>query len=136
MTGAEVKKILTNSGYILKEIADRMNETPQSFHSFLNSRDIKTGILERIALAIDKDVLFFYEKRGKETHALKKEKLLPLTAEKQVFTDRNEEIEYIKSEIARLEVRLRELLSQSLSPSSLAADMEQREYKIEKKKSK
>lgn len=60
MTGLEVKEKLVESGYKLSDIAQNMNITPQSLHKFLLSEDIKTGVLERIAKAINKDIMFFF----------------------------------------------------------------------------
>ncbi len=37
-----------------------MSETPQNLQALLNVEDIKTGVLERISTAINKDILFFY----------------------------------------------------------------------------
>ena len=60
MKGIEVKKILQKNGYSLKDIAELMNETPQNFQALLKVEDIKTGVLERIANAIKKDIMFFF----------------------------------------------------------------------------
>lgn len=59
MKGEEVKKILITNGYILKDVAAAMRETPQSLNSMLKAEDIKTGVLEKIASAINKSLYFF-----------------------------------------------------------------------------
>lgn len=59
MKGEEVKKKLIKSGYLLKDVAAAMNETPQNLNSMLKADDIKTGVLEKIALAINKSLYFF-----------------------------------------------------------------------------
>lgn len=61
MKGIDVKEKLQKDRYSLKEIADLMGETPQNFQAMFKAEDIKTGILERIAKAIGKDILYFYE---------------------------------------------------------------------------
>ncbi len=60
MKGIEIKKILQNNGYTLKEVAELMGETPQNLNSMLGAQDIKTGVVERIAIAIKKNLYFFY----------------------------------------------------------------------------
>lgn len=60
MKGLDVKNKLKKNGYIIKEIATLMGETPQNLNSMLNAEDIKTGVLERIAKAINKNLYFFF----------------------------------------------------------------------------
>lgn len=60
MTGLEVKEKLVSLGFKLTDIAQNMNISPQSLHKFLLTEDIKTGVLEKIAKAIGKDILYFY----------------------------------------------------------------------------
>ena len=64
MRGQEVKDILINSGYVLKDVATAMGIIPQTLQSLLSVDDIKTGVLERIAMAISKSVYFFYTKQN------------------------------------------------------------------------
>lgn len=61
MKGIEIKKKLQENGYSLKNIAELIGETPQNLNSLLNAQDIKTGIVERLAKAINKNVYFFYK---------------------------------------------------------------------------
>jgi len=61
MKGIDVKEKLQKNKYSLKEIADLMGETPQNFQAMFKVEDIKTGVLERIAKAIGKDILFFFD---------------------------------------------------------------------------
>jgi len=63
MTGIEVKKKLQNNGFSLKTVADLMGETPQNLNSMLSAQDIKTGVVERIAKAINKSLYFFFEEK-------------------------------------------------------------------------
>ncbi len=61
MSGDEVKKKLSENGYKLVDIATFLGIIPQNLHSLLKSDDVKTGVLEKIALAINKDICFFFE---------------------------------------------------------------------------
>ncbi|MDR2293183.1 MAG: hypothetical protein LBE11_06900 [Prevotellaceae bacterium] len=61
MNGIEVKKKLKKSGYLLKNVAELMGETPQNLNSMLNAKDIKTGVIEKIASAIKKPLYFFFD---------------------------------------------------------------------------
>lgn len=60
MKGQEVKEILQQNDYSLKDVASLMGETPQNFQAMLKVEDIKTGVLERIAKAINKNIMFFF----------------------------------------------------------------------------
>lgn len=64
MKGEEVKKILEDDGHQLNELADRLNISPQNFNNWLGVQDIKTGILEKIAQAIDKNIYYFIDKQS------------------------------------------------------------------------
>lgn len=61
MTGEYVKNRLKNSDYVLDDIARTLGITPQNLQSKLRSSDIKVGVLEDIAKAINKSVYFFFE---------------------------------------------------------------------------
>ena len=61
MKGIEVKNILKKNGFVIKDIAQLMGETPQNLNSMLKADDIKTGVLERIAIAIKKNLYFFFD---------------------------------------------------------------------------
>lgn len=67
MKGEEVKKILEEDGYQLNELADKLNISPQNFNNWLGVQDIKTGILEKIAQAIDKNIYYFIDKQSLRT---------------------------------------------------------------------
>ncbi|MCQ2058708.1 MAG: helix-turn-helix transcriptional regulator [Bacteroidaceae bacterium] len=61
MKGETVKEFLKKSGIPLNKVAEKMGETPQNLQSMLRADDIKTGVLERIAAAINKNLYFFYD---------------------------------------------------------------------------
>ncbi|WP_423127548.1 hypothetical protein [Gaoshiqia sp. Z1-71] len=75
MKGIEVKKKLQNDRFSMKEIADLMGETPQNLQAMFKVEDIKTGVLERIAKAIGKDILYFYNIESKGVTALDESQL-------------------------------------------------------------
>lgn len=60
MTGKRVKEILKDRGYKLAFVAESMGIIPQNLQSLLNVDDIKTGVLERIADAINESILIFF----------------------------------------------------------------------------
>ena len=64
MKGEEVKKILEEDGLQLTDVAQRLNISPQNFNNWLGVQDIKTGILEKIAQAIDKNIYYFIDKQS------------------------------------------------------------------------
>ena len=59
MKGEEVKKILEVDGHQLNELAEKLNISPHNFNNWLGVQDIKTGILEKIAQAINKNIYYF-----------------------------------------------------------------------------
>lgn len=66
MNGKQIKEKLKKDGFILSEIAESMQETPQNLQSMLRTTDIKTGVLERIATAINKSLYYFFEEENIE----------------------------------------------------------------------
>ena len=61
MRGDEVKKILEENGFQLAWVAEKLEISPQNFNNWLNVQDIKTGVLEKIAAAIEKNIYFFVD---------------------------------------------------------------------------
>lgn len=59
MKGSEVRKILKELGCPLVRIAEKMGVSAPALDKMLNVEDIKTGVLDRIAQAADKDIIFF-----------------------------------------------------------------------------
>lgn len=59
MNGNKLKIIIKDLGFSLKEVADLMGESPQNLNSMLNAQDIKTGVVERISVAIKKNLYSF-----------------------------------------------------------------------------
>lgn len=65
MSGKELKKILKDEGVNLTELAKLLGyDNDQRLHSALKAEDVKSGLIEAIAKATNKNVGFFY----KDTH--------------------------------------------------------------------
>lgn len=60
MTGIELKAILKRTGRQLNEIATLINISPQALNQVLNSKDVKSGILESLASALGISISEFY----------------------------------------------------------------------------
>lgn len=60
MTDIELKAILKRTGRQLNEIATLINISPQALNQVLNSKDVKSGILESLASALGISVCEFY----------------------------------------------------------------------------
>jgi phage repressor protein C with HTH and peptisase S24 domain len=67
MRGEEVKKIIEDDGIPLNELADSLEISPQNLNNWLNVKDIKTGILEKIAKAINKNIYYFIDNQSNES---------------------------------------------------------------------
>ena len=68
MRGEEVKRILERDRLPLNELAERLEISPQNLNNWLGVKDIKTGILEKIALAINKNIYYFIDNQSDEFH--------------------------------------------------------------------
>ena len=60
MKGADLKERLKTSHLSMAEIANRIGVSPQSLNSVFNSEDVKSGVLEKLAKALDVPLAFFY----------------------------------------------------------------------------
>jgi transcriptional regulator with XRE-family HTH domain len=72
MKGVDVKERIKTAGYTLKQVADRMGVSPQALQNILKAEDIKVGVLQNIAEAINKSVYFFFEDMLDETKSASK----------------------------------------------------------------
>lgn len=61
MSGEDLKKKLKESGLSMAEIARRLGVLPQSLNQFFLAEDVRTGLLEDLCLALNKDMGFFYD---------------------------------------------------------------------------
>lgn len=60
MRGAELKEKLRNSPYSMAELAKMIGVSPQNLNASFSSEDVKSGVLEKLAKALDVPVSFFY----------------------------------------------------------------------------
>ena len=60
MTGVELKKVLNEGGYALKDVAALMGMTQPNFSQLMKVQDVKSGTLEQICQVLNKKMDFFY----------------------------------------------------------------------------
>ena len=60
MSGEELKAKIKAKGFTLREVAERLGESPQNLQGWLKSHDVKSGQIERIAKAMGESVSYFY----------------------------------------------------------------------------
>lgn len=68
MSGAELKDILTSIDESLANVARRLDVTPQNLDSTLKTKDVKTGLIERLAKLYNKPVSFFFDEQNPSIH--------------------------------------------------------------------
>lgn len=61
MTGEQLRSKIKAKKRSLRSVADAIGESPQNLQRILNSADVRTGILERIAEALNEPISYFYE---------------------------------------------------------------------------
>ena len=59
MNGKEVKEKLISAGINFKSVSDAMGISQQSFFSLMRTKDVKTDVLQRVAEASGKSILWF-----------------------------------------------------------------------------
>jgi transcriptional regulator with XRE-family HTH domain len=66
MRGEEVKRIIEDDGIPLNEVAEKLGISPQNLNNWLNVKDMKIGILNKIAKAINKNIYYFIDSQSDE----------------------------------------------------------------------
>ena len=61
MDGAELRKILINNGYVLKDLASDLGLSQPNFSQLMKVQDVKTGMLENICNVTGKKLDMFYK---------------------------------------------------------------------------
>lgn len=61
MTGKELRVKLVSAGKQVTDLAQLMGISHQSLSQALNAKDVKTGLVEKIASALNLPLSFFYE---------------------------------------------------------------------------
>ena len=60
MKGADLKEKLKTSPYTMAELAKRMGVSPQNLNASFSSEDVKSGVIEKLAQALDVPIAYFY----------------------------------------------------------------------------
>ena len=60
MKGADLKDLLRKEGVILSQLADDLGMSQQNLSAAFTRDDVKSGLLEKMARALDKPIGFFY----------------------------------------------------------------------------
>lgn len=60
MTGKELKTLISGCGVSQSEIARRLGMSHQSFNQCMIVKDVKSGLLEKVAAVLGVDMSFFY----------------------------------------------------------------------------
>ena len=68
MTGLALKDILTSLDESLACVARRLNTTPQNLDSILKTKDIKTGLIERLSKIYNMPISFFFDEKTATTN--------------------------------------------------------------------
>lgn len=61
MNGLQVKNKIKEHGMPMKDVALAIGESEQSLQSMFKAKDIKVGVLQKLADAIEKDISYFFE---------------------------------------------------------------------------
>lgn len=69
MSGAELKDILTALDESFASVARKLEMTPQNLDSILKTKDVKTGLIERLSKIYNKPISYFFnEERDSSVH--------------------------------------------------------------------
>lgn len=99
MKGEVVKERLLKEGYILADVARAMGIIPQNLQTLLSANDIKTGVLEKIAQAINKKAYFFFEENGHLDTSLNEE---AMNRQLDIISKQTEQLSKSQEQIDRL----------------------------------
>lgn len=126
MKGENLKKKLRDAGFQLSEIANLLGfDNDQRLHSALRSDDIKTGLLEKIAQATNKNVCFFYNEQDLNPHSTnvlqEKDKTISLLEENAALL--RKQVTLLEEKIAFLEEERTKKIERAVSSKkSVATD--------------
>lgn len=115
MTGEELKKILLENKIVLKELAIKLNTSQPGFSQALGNKEVKTGLLEKICDALNVKLDYFYS----GTKYLDSTPGSSVPEDEKKFTDKDEEILYLKGKLSAMKDAYDSLLEKvSTSPSA------------------
>lgn len=67
MNGEIVKKVITENGHTITEVAEKLGMSRPNLSQILATPDVKSGLLERVSAAIGVPVSVFYERSAHAT---------------------------------------------------------------------
>lgn len=68
MTGENLKKFIMSSGISLTEMSKRLEMSPQHLNQALSVADIKSGLIERVAVALGVSIAAVYSESQARTN--------------------------------------------------------------------
>ncbi len=70
MTGLELKAKIAPTGKTISELARMIGLTQQGMSQALTTKDVKTGLIEKLASALELPLSYFYGESTSEPHAI------------------------------------------------------------------
>ena len=113
MNGLELKKKLKEGGFVLAVIARKMKMRPQNLNSILTAKEVKMSIIEKIAKATEKPIIYFI---GEQKQTEEKNKIIE---DDDIFSinnvvDSQRKIKQLERELKELNEKYIELLKEKI----------------------
>lgn len=102
MSGEELKRIITTVDIPQAQIAEMLGIFPQSFHTLLKSKDVKSGMIESLCRILNKDITFFYPAYAHARNSTS-ENVLPVKDNTQLVRTFEEQIAELRRQIQGLQ---------------------------------
>lgn len=102
MSGEELKRIITTVDIPQAQIAEMLGIFPQSFHTLLKSKDVKSGMIESLCRILNKDITFFYPAYAHARNSTS-ENVLPAKDNTQLVRTFEEQIAELQRQIQGLQ---------------------------------
>ena len=102
MSGEELKRIITTVDIPQAQIAEMLGIFPQSFHTLLKSKDVKSGMIESLCRILNKDITFFYPTYAHVRNSTS-ENVLPVKDNTQLVRTFEEQIAELQRQIQGLQ---------------------------------
>lgn len=110
MSGQELKKVLTENGYLLKDVATKLGLTQPNFSQIMKAQDVKTGTLENICDVLGVKMDFFYEGTRFAPESI--------VALKEEEADTQKDVAYLQGQLNAMKEAYRALLESIASGSA------------------
>ena len=102
MSGEELKRIITTVDIPQAQIAEMLGIFPQSFHTLLKSKDVKSGMIESLCRILNNDITFFYPAYAHARNSTS-ENVLPVKDNTQLVRTFEEQIAELQRQIQGLQ---------------------------------